>query len=117
MESTCPHCGASLPPTNDAFCADCLQPLEEPAAVEHQHIVGAEDPLRAPALPRPRIGIGWPRALGTIGAILGLLNGLRGLGRLQDDDPVYLFGYFMGSVLIAGLIGVVFGVLIGSSAD
>jgi hypothetical protein len=26
----CPHCGARLPVTHDAFCSECRQPLDEP---------------------------------------------------------------------------------------
>lgn len=29
MPTTCPHCGAELPPVSDAFCPECRESLEE----------------------------------------------------------------------------------------
>lgn len=29
-KGTCPHCGAELPPVDDAFCNTCFEPLNEP---------------------------------------------------------------------------------------
>ncbi len=32
--SECPHCGSSLPPTQDAFCTICHEALDEPVIIE-----------------------------------------------------------------------------------
>ncbi len=32
MPQLCPHCGVSLPSAGDAFCPECRQALDEPAA-------------------------------------------------------------------------------------
>ena len=52
MARTCPHCQASLPPTGDAFCFECGEPLDaprrphEPAASPRQIAQPMMDPRR-----------------------------------------------------------------------
>jgi hypothetical protein len=73
--------------------------------------VGELPPDSSSSAPRKRYG--WPRVFGIIGAALGLLNGLGNFTRLGEEDPDLLFGYLVGSVAIAGLAGILIGVLVG----
>jgi hypothetical protein len=36
MAKLCPHCGAKLPETGDAFCSECHNALDEAPAISHQ---------------------------------------------------------------------------------
>lgn len=45
MGDRCPHCGAKLPATGDAFCSECHQELDEPPAQPRSPSRHAEGPV------------------------------------------------------------------------
>jgi hypothetical protein len=117
MEVTCPHCGASLSTTGDAFCSDCFCALDESATEMEKRPITARESLRESLSAEVHQGYAWPRVCGGVGVVLGLLNGLRGLMRLKEEDPAYLFGYVLGSVIVMGLFGLAVGVFVNYLAQ
>ena len=97
----CPHCGADLPPSHDAFCVSCNGSLDATAAGPAASERGTDDR-----------SMGWPGKLGAIGVVVGLVNGVNGLIKRGGEDPFYAMGYLFGYALIFGLLGLMFGFLI-----
>ena len=61
MAEQCPHCGASLPSTGDAFCPECYRALDEPTTAQRTvaRLTGTEQPVTA----RMKAGAsGWASA-------------------------------------------------------
>src|SRR5689334_12324072 len=83
----CPHCGASLPPVDDAYCPNCQRPLDEvPGLPAAGSSAGAEVPplphpasaAEVPALPRSLPAPG-PRPLAVTVVCLAGFAGFLGV--------------------------------------
>jgi hypothetical protein len=96
----CPHCGASLPATRDAFCPECFQGLDEPTAAELAAERAAKGQKESP---------GRAKA-GRVGAAIGVAVGVLGtLAHLADAprDVAGALGAITGFALIAGPLSLV----------
>lgn len=97
----CPHCGASLPPTSDAYCSECRNELPTPT--------GAAAPARTgPTATVVKVvkGASWF----AFGALLGLGLLVAGVGALFNiafgDDWLYGMLIFVvgGAPLVVAVV-------------
>jgi len=93
MQPQCPHCGASLPPTRDAFCPNCFQGLDEPTAAQR----GAERTEESEEDARARARARWMGA--AIGVALVMTAGLN-----RADGVPEVVGTMVAAVMV-GVVG------------
>jgi hypothetical protein len=90
MRTNCPHCGADLPPTGDAYCSDCHQDLDEPTAAARAADRTGHGELTSSAACK------GDRVRAIIGVPLGILAGALLAGvtawSLSSSDAVLLVG-------------------------
>lgn len=98
MSERCPHCGADLPPTGDAYCPECFRGVDEPTARQRAALQQLRGKEPAPGNLAGRVGFG-------VGAVWGLLGGLRQLANQPQFDVFYALGYLTGGSVILGAIG------------
>jgi hypothetical protein len=112
--TACPHCGASLPLAVDAFCPECGNELSEPPVASL--VVGDNPPAPVDI---HRTGAPFGRIFGVLGMLAGIASGAVSLTRIYakdqvvQHDPFYMIGYVTGSAAVSGLIGLVFGIILG----
>jgi hypothetical protein len=94
MSETCPHCGAELPATHDAFCPNCRNALDEPPATPN-----APERWRADGGARTTFAlkvIGWFLIVAAMVASATPKQGPHGL----PEDLVDISFFVIGIVLL-----------------
>ncbi len=116
MKTECPHCGASLPSTQDAFCPECFQGLDEPTAAQlaagGTAIANAADPPTASAGVSKTTAGPLPPSIGNIflvvgavicvcGCVFAVLKTLYGLWTLRQVASIITVSTADSTLLIA----------------
>lgn len=113
MENTCPHCGTSLPRLRDAFCPECLTPLDsdasQPVAIgaslDHQGRALSPNPDKV--RPRhPLESFSLPARLVIVLSVIGAFGGTAAYlyavydGLPPGSYPLWLFA--LPVIVVAG---------------
>ena len=86
--STCPHCGAQLPPVQDAFCSSCHEPLDESPAELPEPVEQASWRRLYRFMIGERFSMArYARRLGFLCLALGVLRIVSSLG-LARESPL-----------------------------